>query len=83
MAKGNWRNWEGRNGAVSSKDTKVPTRPAECPWCGWKWNTRVPVDPVCPKCNLAEHTAQMILAKPGEKYWLRHKTMAMKGKYKR
>ena len=85
MARGYWRNWEGRDGAESYPGQKVPTRPAVCPWCGWRWNTRVPVHPVCPKCQLNTYTAAKRHALPPKEANdnLLHRTIIMRDYYRK
>ena len=76
-----FRNWEGRDGAEWGPGMKVKTRPTECPWCGHKWNTRVPESPVCPKCNLSEGTAIDLLEHPEWEKQCTMKTRSMKNKF--
>ena len=80
MARGNWRNWEG-------KELKQ-IRLVECLWCGWRWRSRVPKDPVCPKCNMINDTARLIIDNPkghpvyGWKWNLLRKTWAKRNYYR-
>jgi hypothetical protein len=73
-AKGNFRNW----------DRLEVKKPVECLWCGHKWATSVPVDPVCPKCNMTNRMAEKLLGDPlTERFaWLSPKCRAMKGRFK-
>lgn len=86
MARGNWRNWEGRGGAESYPSQKVPTRPAVCPWCGWRWGTRVPEHPICPKCRLNTYTAAKLhplSAEEMKQHRILHKTKVLKDYYRK
>lgn len=78
MARGNWRNWDGRDGAESYIGQKVATRPAECKWCGHVWETRVPENPVCPKCNMTPQNVEWIECHPEEESFLSIKTRLKK-----
>jgi hypothetical protein len=80
MARGNWRNWDGRNGAESYIGMKVATRPSACQWCGHEWETRVPEDPVCPKCKMTNSLIMWLKEHPEEEKYISHKTKAMKKK---
>lgn len=88
VARGNFRNWEGRGGDVSGTGKKYPKHFVECLWCGWRWNSMVPHDPVCPKCNLTNGTAKEIIDSPGGhpvygwKWNLRRKTWAKRNYYR-
>ena len=88
MARGNFRNWEGRGGDVSGTGKKYPKHLVHCLWCGWRWNSMVPNDPVCPKCNMINDTAKMIIDNPkghpvhGFKWNLRRKTWVMRNYYR-
>jgi hypothetical protein len=82
MSRGSWRNWDGRDGAESYPGQRVPTRPAECLWCGHHWATRVHSHPVCPKCNMTNDLTRKVLSNPSLEKDLLHKTRVMKNKFK-
>jgi hypothetical protein len=73
-AKGNFRNW----------DRLEVKRPVECLWCGHQWASVVPIDPVCPKCNMTNNLAKKLLGDPAmeKSAYLSHKCRAMKNKFK-